>query len=219
MLEIRLPDERAREDAVESQRSHLIFELARQLGLTGCIELSPEQEAEVDKRLQAKLGPQPPYEFDRLRELLAGTLQENIDYLFKQPHGSGSSQQLVQPPLFTLNDHPTRLFWGWDFCIEDLGTRGVKLHFLSRWTPPLEWLERIHDCYPAWHLRLDYREEFHAYESFVEWDGTKWTEHFDPRDIQDADSTEPGPDATDLPEECDQPDELDDLPEAPQVIQ
>jgi len=177
---IRLPDENARQDMVESVRHRLAVEVAKEGGYpgVGLLELSPEQEAEVDKRLLATLGPQEPYEFDKMREFLAGTLRENVDWLLKQPVVSEPSQ----PSLFTpkSDDHVTRLFWGWSFTIANLGEKGVTLDFLSRWGPPVEWLQRIHECYPRWRFVNDYMIECLNGAGLIEWDGTEWVSEHDP---------------------------------------
>jgi hypothetical protein len=120
-----------------------------------------------------------------LREFLDGTQRQNVSWLFKRPVVSEPAQA---PPFDPeLDEDRTPVFWHDDrnVYIDRIGPRGVDLLFDSRWIPPAAWFLRIHKCYPSWRLRLEFREEFHAHPSFIQWDGKEWTENYDDMDIQD----------------------------------
>jgi hypothetical protein len=107
-------------------------------------------------------------QFEQLREFLAGTLRDNADWVFKEPDGSWCRDSEV------TNIGCRGLFWGWEFAIEDLGTHGATLSFLTKWSPPVGWVRRIHERYPAWRLRHGYFCFEWASAGFREWNGTEW---------------------------------------------
>ena len=120
----------------------------------------------VGNQLHIKIPPEVPesqglaeehVHFDALREFLAGTLKDNVEWLREWE-----------------KDHRVGLFWGWEFSIIELGTNGVTLDFLSKWQPPIDWVRAIHDRYPEWLLDLRFHCDDYPFHGSYQWDGSQW---------------------------------------------
>jgi len=104
-------------------------------------------------------------QFEELLEFLAGTLRESAEYVFREADGAASCDS--EAAEIDRNG----LFWSFDFVIEDLGTRGTTLRFLTKSAPLLGWVRRIHERYPAWLLRYDFIGADCGEVGSLYWDG------------------------------------------------